>query len=389
MSAIEYTLFDTAVGPMGIAWTDLGVSAVQLPETNSAAIARRLEEKVGATRRSEPPPVVRDAIDRMSRLLAGEVVDLTPIPLDLSAVTPFRRRVLEASRRIPAGETVSYGDLARTVGSPGGARAVGQAMATNPLPLVVPCHRVVAADGSMHGFSAYGGLVTKKKLLQIERSAAPSDGPLFGGPPRLPYDAQQAVQHLSSADERLAKVIQRVGPFKLQPVAAFSPYESLARSIIFQQLNGKAAETIAGRVHAAFGGERYPDPERLLAAPDELFRNAGVSRNKLAALRDLAARTLDGTVPECSVLARMSNEDIIDRLTVVRGVGRWTVEMMLMFRLGRPDVLPVDDYGVRKAYGLIYMRGRLPKPKLLEKRVEHWRPFRSVASWYLWRSLDQ
>lgn len=204
----------------------------------------------------------------------------------------------------------------------------------------------------------------------------------------LPYDARAAVRHLKKVDERMAGLIDQVGPFRLELGEQVSPYESLCQSIIYQQLNGRAAATIAGRVKAAFGGDRFPAPDRLLAAPDDLLRSAGLSRNKLAALRDLAAKSLDGTVPEFDALHAMSDDEIVDRLTVVRGIGRWTVEMMLIFRLGRPDVLPVDDYGVRKGFARIYSRGRMPKPQRLAVRGAPWAPYRSVAAWYLWRATE-
>jgi 3-methyladenine DNA glycosylase/8-oxoguanine DNA glycosylase len=204
----------------------------------------------------------------------------------------------------------------------------------------------------------------------------------------LPYDARAAVRHLKRVDERMAGLIEQVGPFRLELKGQISPYESLSEAIVYQQLHGKAAATIAARVKAAFDSDRFPAPERLLSAPDAPLRAAGLSRNKLAALRDLATRTLDGTVPEFDALQAMSDDEIVKRLTVVRGIGRWTVEMMLIFRLGRPDVLPVDDYGVRKGFARIYSRGRMPSPQRLAIRGAPWAPFRSVAAWYLWRATE-
>jgi DNA-3-methyladenine glycosylase II len=174
-----------------------------------------------------------------------------------------------------------------------------------------------------------------------------------------------------------------------------SPFESLLESIIYQQLHGKAAATIHGRVCAYCGGT--PTPQLLLDAPDEPLRAAGLSGNKLKALRDLAARTLDGTVPTHAAIRKMSDAAIIEHLSQVRGIGTWTVEMLLIFRMGRPDVFPVTDYGVRKGFALTFQRlpktrplaaEDLPKPEVLLKRGKRWAPFRSVASWYLWRACD-
>jgi DNA-3-methyladenine glycosylase II len=163
-----------------------------------------------------------------------------------------------------------------------------------------------------------------------------------------------------------------------------NPFDELARNIVFQQLHGNAAAAIHGRVLALFGKKKL-HPQDILEASESSLRGAGLSGAKLAALKDLAAKTLDGTVPTLARLRRMEDEEIIARLVAVRGIGRWTVEMLLMFRLGRPDVLPVGDFAVRKGFSLAYGLKELPKPKELVHYGERWRPYRSVASWYMWR----
>jgi DNA-3-methyladenine glycosylase II len=203
----------------------------------------------------------------------------------------------------------------------------------------------------------------------------------------LCYDAGAAVKHLAKADPVLARLMKRAGPFALKTRGMHNPFEALARNIVFQQLHGSAAEAIHGRVVELFGGGRLR-PRDVLDAPEESLRGAGLSGAKAAALKDLAAKTLDGTVPTLARLKRMDDGEIIERLTRVRGVGRWTVEMLLMFRLGRPDVLPVGDYAVRKGFMVAYGLGEMPKPKELERHAEAWRPYRSVASWYMWRALE-
>jgi DNA-3-methyladenine glycosylase II len=212
---------------------------------------------------------------------------------------------------------------------------------------------------------------------------------------KLPFDAAEAVTHLKANDAKLGALIDRAGEFTLRLDPAPSPFESLLESILYQQLHGKAAATIHRRVREYFGGD--PAPELLIATPDEPLRACGVSGNKIKALKDLAARTLDGTVPTHKAIAKMSDAEIIERLTEVRGIGPWTVEMLLIFRMGRPDVLPVTDYGVRKGFALTFQRvpktraitaEDLPKPEVLLKRGKRWAPFRSVASWYLWRACD-
>jgi 3-methyladenine DNA glycosylase/8-oxoguanine DNA glycosylase len=182
--------------------------------------------------------------------------------------------------------------------------------------------------------------------------------------------------------------MQRAGPFRLRPRATQSIFGALLESIVYQQLSGKAAATILGRTRRLFLPKRFPTPADILAAPDERLRSAGLSRAKTLALKDLAKHTLSGTVPAFSRARRMSDEELIERLTAVRGIGIWTVEMLLMFRLGRPDVLPVGDLGVRKGFSLAYGTGRMPTPKELSAHAECWRPYRSVGSWYMWRALE-
>jgi DNA-3-methyladenine glycosylase II len=203
----------------------------------------------------------------------------------------------------------------------------------------------------------------------------------------LCYDAGAAVRRLAKADPVLARLMKRAGPFALQTRHLHNPFEALARNIVFQQLHGSAAEAIHGRLVGLFGGGRLR-PRDVLVASEESLRGVGLSGAKTAALKDLAAKTLDGTVPTLARLKRMDDEEIVERLTRVRGIGRWTVEMLLMFRLGRPDVLPVGDFAVRKGFMVAYGLGEMPKPKALEAHAEVWRPYRSVASWYMWRALE-
>jgi DNA-3-methyladenine glycosylase II len=186
----------------------------------------------------------------------------------------------------------------------------------------------------------------------------------------------------------MAELIARSRRYDITPAVSIRPFDALAESIAYQQLSGKAAATIFGRVRALYPKRKWLDPEQLLATPDETLRAAGLSRAKTAALKDLAAKTIDGTVPAGRALIRMSDDEIIMRLTAVRGIGRWTVEMLLLFDLGRPDVWPVDDYGVRKGFAKTFGRRILPTPKQLMKFGEKWRPYRSVAAWYFWRALD-
>ena len=271
----------------------------------------------------------------------------------MEQVPPFHRRVYETARSIAPGQTLSYGDLAARLGQPGAARAVGQALGKNPFALVVPCHRVLAADGRMGGFSANGGVTTKLRLLSIERDGTRLNG--TAAPEltaaELGYDPVAAVAHLRDADSALARLIDTVGPFRMRVDRTSSLFLALAEAIVYQQLTGKAAATIFARVQALFPrAHEGLNPAHIRRASDEKLRGAGLSRNKLLSLRDLAEKTLAGVLPSLEEVHALDDEAIVERLTQVRGIGRWTVEMLLIFRLGRADVLPVDDYGVRKGF---------------------------------------
>ena len=204
------------------------------------------------------------------------------------------------------------------------------------------------------------------------------------------FEPAKAVVHLQAADPALARIIEQAGPFAMELKKARSVFAALAEAIVYQQLSNKAAATIFGRVCGHFPrGHVGLTPERLLALSDAKIRGAGISRPKLKSLRDLARRTATGEVPTLAQARRMADAEIVERLVAVHGIGRWSAEMFLMFFLGRPDVLPVDDYSLRKAYAKAFGKRKLPTPEALAKHGEHWRPYRTVASWYLWRTLEQ
>ncbi|MCB9933934.1 MAG: DNA-3-methyladenine glycosylase 2 family protein [Planctomycetes bacterium] len=203
---------------------------------------------------------------------------------------------------------------------------------------------------------------------------------------KLDFDWDSAAAHVGKRDKRIGALIRRHGELRLEPRPLRSPFHALMRAIIYQQLSGKAAGTIHGRLLAQFKGAATA--EKLLKLTDGQIRGAGVSGGKMKALRDLAARAVDGEVPGFARLRRMDDAEIIERLTAVHGVGRWTVEMLLIFQLGRPDVLPVHDLGVRKGFAIAHKLPELPTPDELTEHAERWRPFRTVGSWYCWRATD-
>lgn len=395
MAGQDFALFETPIGICGIAWGERGLLGVQLPEASERATRARLQRRFPGAREALPPPQVRRALRDITALLRGDPRDLSSIVLDMQHVPPFHRRVYQAAREIPPGATRSYGELARSLGAPGSARAVGQALSRNPFALVVPCHRVLAAGGRSGGFSARGGVATKRRLLAIE-GARPTEATASRGRATdgnaLAFDAARAVRDLRAADPRLARTLDAVGAFGLarEMRGTRSIFAALIESILYQQLSGKAAATIHGRVLALFPrSPRGPTPEQLLRVSDARLRGAGVSRAKLLSLRDLARRAASGEIPTLARIRHMPDEEIVERLTAVRGIGRWTAEMLLIFRLGRPDVLPVDDYGVRKGFAAAFGRRTLPTPKELARHGERWAPWRTVASWYLWRAAER
>lgn len=205
----------------------------------------------------------------------------------------------------------------------------------------------------------------------------------------FPFRPAKAVAHLKAADPVLAGIIDTVGPFRMELKSSRSLFGALAEAIVYQQLSNKAAATIYGRVEALYPRATAGfTPRHILATPDEKLRGCGLSRAKVLAIQDLARRVTNGELPTLEEAEALADADLIERLVKVRGIGRWSAEMFLMFRLGRPDVLPLDDYSLRKAYAKAFKKRALPSPQALEKSGEKWRPYRTVACWYIWRVLD-
>ena len=379
---MAFALFETPLGPSAAEWSEAGVTRLRFQRTPAA-----LEERFGAhgaVASRRPPPFVRDMVAQLRAHLSGRPQDFGSIPLDLTRTSPFFQDVAQALRATPAGATVDAEALAARLGLAGGSARLRQLLARNPVPILLPSHRVLGASGLLGAWG--GGEVLHERLLALEAMAHP---PLYHrtGTP-APARVQEALSHLRAQDSRLGELIDAVGPFRLRLRRGQSPYESLARSIVGQQITGRAAAAILSRLAGEFGTPGVPPAEAIRTATDARLRAAGLSGGKARAFRDLAAHAIAGSVPPWVVLRRWPNERILDTLTQVHGIGRWTVEMLLLFRLGRPDVLPLGDYGVRKGYARQFNRGRLPSARELQRRGWRWRPFRSVASWYLYRALE-
>lgn len=349
--------FDTSLGRAYVAWTERGLQKLLLPGGPLPDLV------AGPT-----PKSVQRAIDLATLHLAGTPQSFDSVELDLDAVSPFHAKVYRALRRVPPGTTVSYTQLATRAGSPGASRAVGTAMAKNPLPLLVPCHRVLTERGTLGGFSAPGSVATKVRLLALEGLVV------------------DPLVQLGLSDPVLGRHLAKVGACGLEVKHPASVFEALARSIVYQQLTGKAAATIFARVKALYPkGLRAEDTAALT---DDALLGCGLSRSKLAAIRDLSAKAAAGAIPTLEQAITMADEDLIAQLSAVRGIGRWSVEMFLMFSLGRPDVLAYGDYGLRKGFQKLFRLADMPTAEQFAARGERWRPFRSVASWYLWRAAE-
>jgi len=205
----------------------------------------------------------------------------------------------------------------------------------------------------------------------------------------LAFNLDEALRHLSARDAQLKRLIAETAPFQIDVADAQSPYEVLLEAIVYQSISGKAAATIFGRIKALGENGKPPTPEKMMKIPTARLRKAGLSSAKAAAMKDLARKTVAGIVPTHDEALNLSDEELVERLVCVHGIGAWTVEMFLIFRLGRPDVLPIHDLGVKKGWSVAYRKKHMPKPKELLKFGERWRPYRTVASWYMWRAFER
>ncbi len=370
-----YTRVKTQLGTIALGFSPHGLTRVLLPGSDWAEPSAAALKAEGLRREATPPPSIARVAEALVKHVEGKPQDFRKVPLDATGVSEFLLRVQREAQKIPAGKTRTYGELGARIGSPGAARAVGRAMATNRWPIVVPCHRVFASNG-FGEYSAASGLHTKLRLLWREGYR--------GRTSNVAFDEHAAVAQLAERDPRLRALFAAAGPLTLQlPSKRVSPFVALGQSIVSQQLSTKAAHTIYGRVAALFGSEQIDDPKAVLSARHADLRGAGLSEAKARSLVDLAQYATSGKLPTRTQLNEMSDEEIVEALVPIRGIGRWSVEMLLIFQLGRPNVLPVADLGVQKGFQLTHGgKGKL------EAMRERWAPYASVASWYMWRACE-
>ena len=380
----EWVAFPTVKGVCGISWRARAVTGFALPEATAATVERALQRDTGnRSPAAKVPAWVQKLIRHVQAHLQGKQQDFSAVPVQVAGATDFMQAVYRAAQALPAGSVVTYAELAARMGKPNAVRAVGTALGKNPIPLIIPCHRIIAANGKPGGFSAGGGVHSKLALLACE-------GVSLEKPRTLATAAQwqQALTHLRR-DKCMAGLMKKVGDIDFRPHHNAEPMQALIAAIVSQQLSTKVASTIHKRVKVLIEKNGKPCAKKMLATPDADLRAAGLSFMKIAYLKDVAQHSLDGKLPALADVKKMSDEQIIQQLTAIKGVGRWTVEMYLMFDLGRADVFPVDDYGIRKAIMRLHHLPEMPPAKQLMPYGENWKPFRTVASLYLWRSLDK
>lgn len=367
----EAHLFPTEIGPCGLVGGHDGISNFFLPAKDEETLKRQVLAASGLSELGIAPLKSR-VLAQIQKHLSGQPQNFAPLKLDLKRVSPFANRVYQALRTIPASETTSYGALATLARAPGASRAVGAAMASNPIPLLIPCHRVIASNGDLGHFSAHGDVATKLRLLTME--GFPLDRLHGPGLRHLRRQDKVLIQHLS-------------GALSLTPASRVDPFIALTRAIVHQQVSTKAGSSIFNKVVTQVGRTGTLKPQHILAASTDQLRGAGLSRQKASYLVDLAEKIQARSIP-FSRLATMDDAAVIAALTQVKGIGRWSAQMFLIFQLGRLDVLPLDDLGIKKGFQKVYRLADLPTADALSQQAKVWRPYRSLASRYLWRAAD-
>ncbi len=367
--------FATALGPVTVDASADAVARIHLHPRHAT---------VPTTSGRNGPAWLAHLGERIARHLEGDIQDFSGVPLDLSATSQFSQQVYLECRRVAAGTTISYKGLAHRVGRPQGARAVARTMATNPVPIVIPCHRVVASSGALTGYSGGDGPLTKALLLAREGVLPDLTGvELLGTSVFEPVIYQLGLTVLRQ-DPLFARLLEMGGEERPVPSFGHNPFASLVQAICYQQLAGAAAATIFDRVQEALGGE--PTVDRVQATSDAALAAAGLSRAKRSAVRTLARAVATGEM-DLGHLSALPYQTLKDQLTAVRGIGPWTVEMVAIFHLGHPDVFSPGDLGLRKAISRLLGRSKLVSPEVAARVARRWRPFSTLATLALWRSL--
>ena len=367
-------MISTTEGFVGLGWTTTGVRNLILgmTEENTRAALGKSCEDLPLLQRSNGD--VTQLVKRIKAHLGGRNDDFLDVPVHYPEVGEFSGNVLRRLRKVLPGEVVTYGELAALCGKPGAARGVGSIMGSNPVPLIIPCHRCMGKDGSLTGFSTEGGIEVKARMLFREGYVANER-----------YAA--GIRHLQKVDPVLRRIIKKAGPYRPLPDKPEPAWDSLVTAIVHQQLSYKAGQTIAGRLRNLSPGKGFPGPDQILQLKQEDLRGVGLSNQKVSYVQDLAAKVDSGELNFKS-LRKMPDEEVITELTKVRGIGRWSAQMHLIFHLDRLDVLPTGDLGLQIAVAKAYGLDEYATVGQLKEKGAVWAPYQSMASWYLWYELD-
>ncbi len=366
---------------MALAWSNQGIRKVILPGYTTGELHHKL--KPYYTFLATPPDPIYQVVSKLrNHLLGHPPQSYEDIPLDINS-TDFAMSVYRAVQQLKPGETATYGQIARNIGKPGAARAVGQALARNPVPLLIPCHRVISTSQA-GGFTAPGGLNTKETLLYWERRTL--TGNKIPDNIWTPSTRTEGTKHLARTG--MSSLINKSGQITLRPLFPARPFAALAKTVLYQQLAGKAADAIFARFLSIWGGV-FPDPDQLIGTNPQLLYQAGISRNKVTTLHHLATAILEKKL-DLANLSLLPDAQIISHLTALHGIGVWTAQMFMIFHLGRPDVWPSQDLGIHKAMQTFLPLKTNTKPlsrTAINRYVTSWRPYRTLAAIYLWRSM--
>lgn len=364
------------------------ISQFCLPVDSAEILKQKLVEQNPEIKFITPEPPLAELILQIQKYFMGKPSSINWASYDLSAISDFAKAVYLQLLKVPFGKTVSYKELAINLGQPGATRAVGRALGMNPIPLLIPCHRVIKSDSTPGGFSASGGIPQKLQLLQIEGVKLPQQQIGPQNRDSFQQKIELGLKTICRADPQLACWIKKLPAFTLVIDNQTDTFQALLEAIVYQQLTGKAAATIYARVLGLFGAANTVTPLDIVRAKDSELRKAGLSGPKILAVRDLAEKTLAGQIPDFAQLKQMKDDEIVASLIKVRGIGRWTAEMLLIFKLGRLDVLAVDDYGLKKGLAILRNYQNLPSPQQLKHEGRIWHPYRTIAAWYLWRIAE-
>lgn len=385
-----YHVFSVGDSYSALLWKDNCLQKLFLPEKSEANLRATIVRTTDKPLEAMPQGKIADTKLQVCNYFAGKPYNFRGIKLDFSNCNEFCQMVYQQLLKIRPGTTTTYGNLAKALNKPGAARAIGRAVGTNPFPLIVPCHRVVKSDGKIGGFSSVEGIRQKIQMLELEGLEIQlNPTPSIKAPKTLnKEEINKGTDFICKVDPQFGEWIKQLPTFRLDETGISSVFQALLESIVYQQLTGKAASTIYRRILELVNANGTISPLDIIRVSDSELRAAGLSGPKILAIRDLAEKALAGLVPEINELRKLQNEEIIERLIQIRGIGRWSVEMLLIFKLGRADILAADDYGLKKGWAIIRNEKALPSPAALEKEGKIWQPYRTIASWYLWRVAE-